>query len=196
MKKTLYLMRHGQTLFNLQHKIQGWCDSPLTALGQKQAQVAGQYFRDRQITFDHAYSSTSERACDTLEIVTGHSMPYTRLKGLKEWNFGAFEGKDECLNPPLPYGDFFKQFGGESDVEVQKRLSGTLLKIMQKEDHKNVLAVAHGGACAQFMLFWLHTSKIPRVRGIGNCAIFIYEFENDTFTLTEYIKHDFSQLEA
>ena len=33
MKKTLYLMRHGQTLFNLQHKIQGWCDAPLTPLG-------------------------------------------------------------------------------------------------------------------------------------------------------------------
>lgn len=196
MKKTLYLMRHGQTLFNLQHKIQGWCDSPLTELGQKQAQVAGQYFKDHRITFDHAYSSTSERACDTLEIVTDHRMPYTRLKGLKEWNFGVFEGKDECLNPPLPYGDFFRQFGGEADVDVQKRLSDTLLEIMQKEDHKSVLAVAHGGACAQFMLCWLHTSKIPRVRGIGNCAIFVYEFEEDTFTLTEYIKHDFSHIES
>lgn len=40
MKKTLYLMRHGQTLFNLQKKIQGWCDAPLTEFGIKQAQVA------------------------------------------------------------------------------------------------------------------------------------------------------------
>ncbi len=44
MKKTLYLMRHGQTLFNLQHKIQGWCDAPLTPLGIKQAQMAKEYF--------------------------------------------------------------------------------------------------------------------------------------------------------
>ena len=65
MKKTLYLMRHGQTLFNLQHKIQGWCDSPLTELGIKQAKVAGKWFKDHDITFDHAYSSTSERCCDT-----------------------------------------------------------------------------------------------------------------------------------
>ena len=35
MKKTLYLMRHGQTLFNVQHKIQGWCDAPLTELGMR-----------------------------------------------------------------------------------------------------------------------------------------------------------------
>ena len=40
-EKTLYLMRHGQTLFNLQHKIQGWCDSPLTELGIKQAKSCG-----------------------------------------------------------------------------------------------------------------------------------------------------------
>ena len=42
-KKTLYIMRHGQTLFNLQHKIQGWCDAPLTPLGITQAQVAKEY---------------------------------------------------------------------------------------------------------------------------------------------------------
>lgn len=97
-KKTLYIMRHGQTLFNLQHKIQGWCDTPLTPLGIHQAQVAKEYIDSQTVTFDHAYSSTSERACDTLEIVLGSEYPYKRVKGLKEWNFGAFEGKDECLN--------------------------------------------------------------------------------------------------
>ena len=69
MKKTLYLMRHGQTLFNARKKIQGWCDAPLTELGIKQAKIAGKYFKDNNIVFDHAYSSTSERACDTLELV-------------------------------------------------------------------------------------------------------------------------------
>ena len=53
MKKILYLMRHGQTLFNLQHKIQGWCDAPLTPLGIKQTQMAKEYFVNNQITLDH-----------------------------------------------------------------------------------------------------------------------------------------------
>lgn len=150
MKKTLYLMRHGQTLFNLQHKIQGWCDAPLTPLGIKQAQMAKEYFTN--ITLDHAYASTSERASDTLEIIT--DMPYTRLKGLKEWNFGAFEGKDECLNPKLPYGDFFKQFGGEGELELRERMNKTLTEIMGKNDHQVVLAVSHGAACAQFYRAW------------------------------------------
>ena len=68
MKKTLYLMRHGQTLFNKMRKIQGFCDSPLTEEGIKQAQKVGAYFKN--IDLDHFYSSTSERCCDTLELVT------------------------------------------------------------------------------------------------------------------------------
>ena len=63
MKKILYLMRHGQTQFNVRRKIQGWCDSPLTPLGIAQAKVAAAYFKDHDITFDHAYASTSERVC-------------------------------------------------------------------------------------------------------------------------------------
>ncbi|MFZ2316422.1 MAG: histidine phosphatase family protein, partial [Trichococcus flocculiformis] len=88
--KRLYLVRHGETLFNTQGKIQGWSDSPLTERGIKQAQAVRDYFGSEGIRFDHAYSSTSERASDTLELITG--MPYARLKGLKEVNYGFFEG--------------------------------------------------------------------------------------------------------
>ena len=101
----LYFMRHGQTLFNLLRRKQGWCDSPLTELGIEQAKTVGATLRGRGLTFDHAYSSTSERACDTLELAFP-GQPYERVKGLKEWNFGKFEGASEDLNPRLPYGDF------------------------------------------------------------------------------------------
>ena len=49
MVKTLYLMRHGQTVFNLKGKIQGASDSPLTALGVQQANAAQQYFKTKNI---------------------------------------------------------------------------------------------------------------------------------------------------
>ena len=187
MKKTLYLMRHGQTLFNLQLKIQGWCDSPLTELGQEQARFAGLYFIENKIPIDHAYASTSERACDTLELVTGGRIPYTRLKGLKDWNFGVFEGKDECLNPPLPYGDFFKQFGGETQEELQLRMVRTLMDVMKKEDHHVVLAVSHGGACANFARYWEQYNKVPIQKGIKNCTIFRFTYEDEKFCLEEII---------
>lgn len=73
MKKKLYLMRHGQTLFNQLNKVQGACDSPLTEKGIQQAQQARSYFQENKIEFDHLYSSTQERACDTLEIITESS---------------------------------------------------------------------------------------------------------------------------
>ena len=91
MSKILYLMRHGQTMFNLRGKVQGASDSPLTKLGISQAKQAGHYFKHNHITFDEAYSSSSERACDTLENVLP-DQAYQRNKGLKEWSFGLFEG--------------------------------------------------------------------------------------------------------
>ena len=93
MKKHLYLIRHGETLFNQRKKIQGWCDSPLTKKGIEQAQAAALLIKD--INFDHYYSSTSERCCDTLEIITNHQVPYVRLKQLKERNFEISNGYGE-----------------------------------------------------------------------------------------------------
>ena len=178
MKKTLYLMRHGETLFNVRKKIQGWCDAPLTELGIKQAKVAGKYFKDHNITFDHAYSSTSERACDTLELVT--DMPYT-----------LFEGESEDLNPPLPYGDFFVTYGGEGELEMRQRMADTLLEVMKKEDHQTVLAVSHGASCRGFMRYWSKNSQVDQTTRIRNCCILKFEFENDEFSLVEIINHDF-----
>ena len=112
MKKDLYLMRHGQTLFNVRRKIQGWCDSPLTELGKQQALKAKEILK---YFFDHFYSSTSERCCDTIELIIGDQY-YKRLKGLKERNFGIFEGESEDLNPNFDdfgYDDLFPHYGGE-----------------------------------------------------------------------------------
>lgn len=192
MKKVLYLMRHGQTLFNVRKKVQGWCDSPLTELGRRQAEIAAKYFKDNSISFDKAYSSTSERACDTLEIVT--KMPYTRLKGLKEWNFGTFEGESEDLNPKLPYGDFFVQFNGEGEKEMQQRVAATCEEIMEDSENNVVLAVSHGAACRGFMRYWNHTSSMDLKGRIGNCCILKFEYENREFKLVEIINHDFNEI--
>ncbi|RHO29234.1 histidine phosphatase family protein [Amedibacterium intestinale] len=193
MKKTLYLMRHGQTLFNVRRKVQGWCDSPLTQTGIHQAKIAGEYFKRKNIVFDHAYSSTSERACDTLEYVC--DMPYQRVKGLKEWNFGMFEGESEDLNPPLPYKDFFVAYGGEEEISFRKRVADTLMDIMKKEDHQCVLAVSHGASCRQFMRYWEHTSSVDQKGRLDNCCILKFEFDNNEFKLVEIINHDFSKIQ-
>lgn len=187
MKKTLYLMRHGQTLFNLRRKIQGACDSPLTELGIEQAKIAGKYFEE--INLDYAYCSTSERCSDTLELIINEDMNYTRLKGLKEMHFGAFEGESEDLNPKSPkgYETFFVEHGGEAIDEVRDRMVKTCTDIMEKDNHNTVLVVSHAGACCHFLREWQDPSEELK-KGFPNCCIFKYEYEDKKFTLVDVIR--------
>lgn len=182
---TLYLMRHGQTLFNLLRRKQGWCDSPLTELGQEQARRAGAWARQNGIAFDHGYSSTAERACDTFELAFPDT-PYGREKGLRERYFGTFEGLTEDTNPPVPYGDFYKPFGGESDEECRDRLMGAITEIMNRPGHERVLCVSHGGAIAM-VLRTIGYDWREDGRHLGNCCIATLEFDpqSQVFTVTD-----------
>jgi len=196
MKKRLYLMRHGQTLFNQRRKIQGWSDSPLTELGKKQPLYAKKYFLDHGISFDHAYSSTQERASDTLELALPIPMPYERVKDIKEMNFGIYEGESEDLHPPRRPGqktheDTYVKFGGEAMEEVQERVNNALTTIMERDDHQNVLAVSHSGAMYFFTLKWL--SDPQNYTRFSNCCVLVWEYENGEFTFVDAIDHDFDK---
>ncbi|MBO7674197.1 MAG: histidine phosphatase family protein [Atopobiaceae bacterium] len=196
MPAELYILRHGETLFNIQHKTQGWCDSPLTARGMEQARQAGRTLAARGIQFDAWYSSTSERCCDTLELACeagwGVVPAYERDKGLKEFNFGAFEAKDQCLEH-FPHGDFYVEFGGESEDAVLERFSATLLKIMAR-GHQRVLAVSHGGT--GIMLFHsLVPHPEPGTVPFGNCICYRYAYEDGALRWLETIVPDFSALD-
>ena len=99
----------------------GASDSPLTSLGISQAKQAGQYFNEHNISFGNLYSSSSERACDTLECVAPNQ-DYNRLKGLKEWHFGILEGEsNDLLNANYDikdaFGDRLVVFDGESKMK-------------------------------------------------------------------------------
>lgn len=176
--KRLYLTRHGETLFNQLHRIQGASDSPLTAKGIAQAKAARGLIAG--VEFDHYYTSTQERAVDTLEIMTEYQKEYRRLKGLKEFDFGVFEGQSEQLNPKVDpttgYGDFFVQYGGESSQGVGHRMNETLLQIMQQPDHQQVLAVSHGGAIYNFARIWLDTQK-ELGHGFRNLSTIVMDFD-------------------
>lgn len=183
MTKTFYLMRHGETLFNVRRKIQGWCDSPLTENGIRQAQETAKFFDE--VELDHLYSSSAERACDTAEIVTRNRMPYTRLKGLKEMNFGVFESESEDLHPEYSTRDsHYVQFGGESRRQVRERVVEACTNIMEQDDHHCVLAVSHSGACKQFLSHW-HDPEEMLKNGVPNCCVFQYQYENRVFKLVD-----------
>ena len=188
--KDLYLMRHGQTFFNQEGLVQGACDSPLTELGRNQARQAGAYLQELGIRFDLLYSSTQERASDTLELISGRT-DYTRLKGIKEWNFGLFEAQSERLQPKFRPGatsfeDLFVPYGGEGVDQVGERMLVTLTEVMEQAGAEPVLAVSHGGAMWAFYLKIAAQTLDPKVR-FGNCAICHYHYELGHFKLAEVI---------
>ncbi|VMQ96109.1 phosphoglycerate mutase family protein [Streptococcus pneumoniae] len=179
-------------LFSTNVILYNWCDSPLTDFGIYQAQVASEYFKKHGIIFDSAFSSTSERACDTLEIVTDGKMPYKRIKGLKEWNFGIFEGESEELNPSIPYENFFVYYGGESQLELQERINNTICSLMKEDTGNSILIVSHGAAIRNFARAWEKYEQTTIQNRMTNCCILKFTYSNGIFYLEEVINHDFS----
>lgn len=178
----IYLVRHGQTFFNLKHRVQGWCDSILTEEGINQAIALGKGLSD--IEFVAAYSSTSERAVDTANYILGErKIDLTPLKGLKEMNFGSLEGEyedDVLAKDGSSHDQGFVALGGESIPLTQKRMLNTLNEIIAQHPEGNVLIVSHGGAimCALLAIF---NMKVQQFRNggnhIGNCSVSVIEYD-------------------
>lgn len=189
MTRTLYLLRHGQTLFNTRGIVQGWCDSPLTELGIRQAELAREWFEEGGVSFDHAYCSPAERACDTVEIVTRGKMAYERDRGLKEFSYGLIEGCSYQLVLPgtyNPYGDFLVPFGGDSETEVIARMRGALTAIMERPGHESVLAVSHGACTRAFVSSCDETSELHVPNRVApNCSVHVFSYEGGVFNLRE-----------
>lgn len=183
--KTVYLVRHGETLFNVMEKNQGQCDSPLTEKGIRQAQAAAAWFRARNISFGEVYCSTSERACDTAEIISG-GMPYTRCKGLREIALGTKEASPTSENPTYPYGDFFIPYGGEGLDAVTARICRTMEEITRNSQKNPVLVVSHGVAIRRFLETLLSPEQCGR-RVLGNCGIVCLSWQDDTFTVDRIV---------
>lgn len=194
MTKRIYLMRHGETLFNTQKRVQGWSDSPLTERGIVQAQAVGQYFKEQGIVFSSAYSSTQERATDTLKLVT--DAPYQQLKGLKEMNFGIFEAREEELLPKHRPGarsfeDLLVPFGGEDIRAVGSRVKEAILSVAESDPADPILMVSHGAAI--WGLVQVLEVTFPPGVFLPNCAICQLTVENEQIRFEKLIDsaHDF-----
>lgn len=95
---TFYVTRHGKTLFNTAHRVQGWSDTPLTAPGVEVAEQLGRGLKG--IPFIAAYSSDAGRARQTAKIAltsAGQTLPVTEDQRLRETFFGSFEGEHESV---------------------------------------------------------------------------------------------------
>ena len=151
----LILVRHGETEWNIRNRVQGQKGVPLNRKGKEQAKKVGLRLKNEQI--DAIYSSDLTRARQTAaEIAKFHRVPihYDRL--LRERSFGKFEGmlvnewrkiRDKSSLPAYLY----RPPGGESYVDLQKRINKFLTSIKKKHGKHTVLVVSHGGVIRTFI---------------------------------------------
>ncbi|MCZ3622071.1 histidine phosphatase family protein [Lactobacillus mulieris] len=97
MTTEVYLIRHGETMFNQLNKVQGWADSPLTIKGINDLKKTAEALS--QIHFDNMYSSDLKRAIDTVHLMKNANevSEIGKIKKLPEFRevfFGSFEGDD------------------------------------------------------------------------------------------------------
>lgn len=194
--KKLYLLRHGQTLFNLKEMVQGQCDSRLTELGKKQSAAAGDCFRNRGITFDRVITSDLPRTEDTLEqFYTG---AHERFKGLRERSYGVYEGDSNMalINILHNARDQFENLGIETDQSIIERMEKTLSEVMSQEGSDSVLAVSHGDVMRTFADY-IDPEKMKNYGYMPNCAIFEYSYDENTgrFSLDQIIEEHVENLQ-
>lgn len=182
--KRLYLLRHGQTEFNVKKLVQGRCDSPLTDLGRQQAGMAAAWLKAHNVVPDKVASSPLGRAMDTAQLVAcellGPDAAAEPCEGIIERCYGTFEeGPHDALPTDVwDPGEDLVPFGGEGSRALQERMVGTLTNLMGADGIETLLAVSHGSASRQFIKaaapegFEL-PAKLP------NCAIMIFDFDEE-----------------
>jgi len=188
MKETeIILIRHGETEWNSQQRMQGHSNSDLSSVGQAQIQALGQWMKN--VPFDHIYSSDSLRAKQTAEAITqfsGHELQFDRR--LREKNLGVFEGltSEEARERNPEVFRLFKTAGskyvideGESTQQLQDRALEIVDEIRIKHPEERVLLVTHGGFIRVVMKHSLGLSlETPTRFLIRNTGVFRLVWED------------------
>ncbi len=97
---TLVLIRHGESVWNMENRFTGWKDVPLSPRGHEEAAAAGRLLKAEGFTFDEAYTSVLKRAIRTLWYVLEETdlmwIPVTRSWKLNERHYGALQGLNKA----------------------------------------------------------------------------------------------------
>lgn len=192
MATKLILIRHGITEWNKQRRYCGCKDIGLSKTGKAQALKLRKSIRN--LTFDRIYCSNRKRALQTGSIAFGRNR-FSRVSGLREINFGVFEGlrHDEIMKK---YSGLYKEWLSDPyKVRIPKaepmqifkqRVVNTIKKIVRINPGKTIAAVCHGGVIGVFLSdiagkdknFW---SYVP-----SSASMTIVEYKNNKFKLNKF----------
>ena len=180
--RNLYLIRHGQSIYNLQNRFTGWEDVDLTALGEAQAKEAGKILMDTNIDF--CFISKLKRARNTLDLILNQikqNPPIISDEALNERDYGDLIGQNKT-EAAEKFGEeqvkiWRRSFdapppGGESLKMTAERTLPYYRKIILPKilDNNNIIISAHGNSIRAIVMdvFNLNSKQILRTE-IGWC---------------------------
>lgn len=151
----LCLIRHGETAWNAERRLQGHTDTPLNPKGVLQARQMAQALKDINLGFDVLYTSDLKRAVDTANAVVELFGVEAQVdSALRERNFGALQGlsitEAPLLRPDIWQAHIARDLdhdleGGESIQQFSLRVRNGLDSIQKRHAGKTILVVSHGG---------------------------------------------------
>jgi phosphoserine phosphatase len=189
----LYLVRHGETLWNTQHRMQG-CgnDIELTENGKTQAEALAERLKDTNI--DRIFSSSLSRAYQTAKIIAKqHNIDVESCSEFKEINFGKWEG--------MYYTEIMEQYPeilkvwkttphlavvpeAETIEELQRKSMTKLRQLLEDNKDKDIMVVSHGISSKLMILAIMNMqlSDLHRIRQ-DNTALNIFDYNDGLFDI-------------
>jgi probable phosphoglycerate mutase len=177
----IFAIRHGETAWNVDTRIQGHLDIELSAVGRQQAQQVGVALSEEPITA--IYSSDLKRAFETAQaIAAAQQLPQvTPWPGLRERHFGHFQGKTwaeietqwpEDARRWRTRDPHWAPDGGESLTVVRARIDQNINEIAARHIGEAIVLVAHGGVMDTiYRLATKQDIQTPRTWYLGNAAV-------------------------
>lgn len=177
-------MRHGQSTWNREHRIQGQLDPPLSEEGRRQAELLANRLAGR--SFAAFYASDLKRAFQTAEIIAGAvGQRPVPTPGIREIFLGEWEGlRADELAGRFPEAwerwnqepDWDLVPGGEGAALFEARVEVALDAILDRHPHEDVLVVTHGGVIQV---------ALHRVIGRSSFGLFAFKIQNASISLIE-----------
>jgi len=190
----LYLIRHGQTVWNKAGKLQGRADIELNENGREAAGALGRELEET--FFNKIFCSPLIRAYETACLIRGHrNIPIVRDSRLVEISFGDGEGDswEKWQDPACSYSAFFNDTAhyvpprnGETLEQVMKRTREFVKEVVEPMNNssKRVMIVAHGALNAALMCYLEGNTK-DNFWGKGlqrNCQATVFDFDGKKWT--------------
>ncbi|WP_404332272.1 histidine phosphatase family protein [Mesobacillus maritimus] len=195
----IYFVRHGETQYNIEKRMQGFCDSPLTDRGISQAKSVGKGLED--IEFTAVYTSESQRVIDTANYAVGHrNLPTKTDPRLKEMNFGVLES---LLASEISeqYGDILEKLfalndmnmappDGESYNQLYTRTTSMIKEIIENHQNEggNILVFSHGVTIGFYLMQLTQMTGFPHH---DNCSVSVVTYKNNQFEVETIASTDF-----